>query len=224
MLSSSETGGNATRAFRRTVGGAVLIVIQAMVIGFTANAVSPHRLPWIRIPLRDTHRMAASREALTVQPSRKVARNSVVAGPPVMAVPATRPDQPPAVTQPRAKPAAKPKKVQALFTTLPDAKALFDQKAAVFIDARHKEDYDQEHITGALSLFVEDLDKLYDDVLGAIPKGRAMITYCSDPQCETAIKLADALVARGHTCVYILLEGMPGWKDAGYPVTTGGAP
>jgi len=112
---------------------------------------------------------------------------------------------------------ASAKRIGALFTTLPDAKALFDRKAAIFIDARHSEDYDLEHIPGAVSLFVEDLDKLYEGALGAVPKDRTLVTYCSDPQCGTATKLADALAARGYTRVLILLEGLPGWKGAGYP-------
>jgi len=111
----------------------------------------------------------------------------------------------------------KAKKVEALFTTLADAKALFDRKGAIFIDSRHREDYELERIPGAVWLFVEDVDRLYDGVLGSIPKDRTLITYCSDPQCGSAIKLADELVARGHTKVFILLEGLPGWKEAGYP-------
>jgi len=123
-----------------------------------------------------------------------------------------------------ANPTPEPRKVEALFTTLPDAKALFDRKDAVFVDARRKEDYDIEHIAEALSLFVEDVDVLYESVMGTLPKDRTVVTYCSDAQCDTAIKLADALVARGHTRVFILLEGIPGWKGAGYPTGTGGAP
>lgn len=241
----------------RTAARAALIVIQATVIGFAANAVSPHRLPWIRIPLKATHRIAAWHEVLAVQPSKTITlKPKVVANPPVEDAAenaATRPVQvaksvnPPVIPRtspstmkmpslkttipPKIQPTAvlatklvtKPKKIEALFTTLPDAKALFDRKTALFIDAREKEDYDLEHIQGAQSLCAEDLDKLYDGVLGKTAKDQVIVTYCSDPQCDTAIKLADALVARGHTHVFILLEGLPGWKDAGYPTTTGGA-
>lgn len=134
---------------------------------------------------------------------------------------AVRPERPVAATP---TPEPGPRKVAALFTTLPDAKALFDRKDVVFVDARRKEDYDLGHITGALSLFVEDVDVLYESVMGTLPKDRTVVTYCSDAQCDTAIRLADALVARGHTRVFILLEGIPGWKGAGYPTETGGVP
>ncbi|MEN6521337.1 MAG: rhodanese-like domain-containing protein [Armatimonadota bacterium] len=116
------------------------------------------------------------------------------------------------------------KKAEALFTTLDDAKTCFDKKGAVFLDGRAAIDYRSEHITGAISLFCEEFDELYEQVLGSIPKDRLIITYCSDPECTEAIKLADTLVAKGHTRVVILLEGLPGWKDAGYPTSTGKEP
>lgn len=119
------------------------------------------------------------------------------------------------------KPQPAPKKIQALFTNLEDAKACFDSKSAIFLDARLSEDYEAEHITGAMWLCYESVEEDYAKVMSQLPKDRLLITYCSDQQCASAIKLADALVARGHTRVVIMLEGLPGWKDAGYPTTTG---
>jgi rhodanese-related sulfurtransferase len=116
------------------------------------------------------------------------------------------------------------KPVEALFTTLRDAKALFDGGQALFVDARHQADYAAEHISGALSLYVDDVEALYTRVLGGVPKDKAVVTYCSDAQCEAAVKLADALVARGHTRVFILLDGLPGWTAAGYPTRAGANP
>ncbi|MBI2842493.1 MAG: hypothetical protein HYX78_03755 [Armatimonadetes bacterium] len=113
--------------------------------------------------------------------------------------------------------------VQALFTTLEDAKACFDSKTALFVDARPAEDYQAEHVPGAVSLYSEKLSELYDAVLGATPKDKLLVTYCSDPECSAAVELADQLVARGHTRVVILLEGLPGWKSAGYPTVSGKA-
>lgn len=109
------------------------------------------------------------------------------------------------------------KTAQALFTTLDDAKLLFDKNAAIFLDGRPTIDYEAEHIQGAVSLFAENVDDLYEKVLGNVLKDRIIVTYCSDPECIEAMKLADALVANGFTKVVILLEGLPGWKEAGYP-------
>lgn len=117
----------------------------------------------------------------------------------------------------------KPVKLQALFTNLGDAKKLYDKGGALFIDARHSEDFDEEHIRGAVNLYAEDFNQLYEHVLGKVDKNRTIITYCSDPQCDTSIKLGDMLAANGYKHVLILLEGLPGWKDSGYPTEKAGA-
>lgn len=127
----------------------------------------------------------------------------------------------PRVEQTSEQPAKQP---EALFTNLKDAKALFDKKSAIFLDARMPEDFEAEHIPGSRSLFCEKVDDLYQKLLAGVPKDRIIVTYCSDPECSEAIDLADALVAKGYTKVVILLEGLPGWKDAGYSTTQGKEP
>jgi rhodanese-related sulfurtransferase len=245
-------------------------VVQAAAIGLGANAVNPKGLPWIRVPLRETHRVATAEEVRPSSPVRPAARPVEpapvavpaplkVARPPAATpvpdaipepAPATVTVPPPApivkaVPVPSSKLAPKPAaknvahlsppvkpspaapaavKHEALFTSLTDAKALFDAKDAVFVDARHQADYEAEHIAGARDLFVDEVGTLYEGALGGVPKNRTIVTYCSDPRCDAAIKLADALVARGHTRVFILLEGIPGWRDAGYPTAKGGTP
>lgn len=116
-----------------------------------------------------------------------------------------------------AKSPEKPKQAEALFTTLEDAKSLYDRNAALFVDGRLPIDYEAEHISGAVNLFCEKVDELCEKVLWNVPKDKVIITYCSDPECTESVKLADALVAKGFTKVVILLEGLPGWKYSGYP-------
>jgi len=224
---------------RKAIVGAAFIVLQATAVGLGVNVLSPNPLPWIRVPPHMTRKVADSKTVLGSETIKKTQTEPKSPAdkdrsessqdttapvvekkePPVVAI-AQKPSSvsgssPRKVEKIEAAPKAK--KVEALFTTLADAKVLFDRKEAIFIDSRHREDYELERIPGALWLFVEDVDRLYDEVLGSIPKDRTLITYCSDPQCGSAIKLADELVARGHTKVFILLEGLPGWKEAGYP-------
>ncbi len=111
---------------------------------------------------------------------------------------------------------------QAAFITLADAKPLYDSGDAVFVDARHELDYKEAHITGAKLLYYDEVDKYYASAIGGIPKDKPIVVYCYDPECESAISAGDALVARGHTRVYILIDCLPGWESAGYPVTRGG--
>ncbi len=111
---------------------------------------------------------------------------------------------------------------QAAFITLADAKPLYVSGEAVFVDARHELDYKEAHITGAKLLYYDEVDKYYPGAVGDTPKDRPIVVYCYDPECESAISAGDALVARGHTRVYILIDCLPGWESAGYPVTRGG--
>ena len=111
---------------------------------------------------------------------------------------------------------------QAAFITLADAKLLYDSGEALFVDARHELDFREAHITGAKLLYYDEVDKYYPSAVGDIPKDKPIVVYCYDPECESAISAGDALVARGHTRVYILIDCLPGWESAGYPVTRGG--
>lgn len=59
--------------------------------------------------------------------------------------------------------------------TLADAKKDFDSKAAVFIDTHTKEQFDLEHIPGALNIQANTIKQNLDKV----PKGKKIIAYCS---------------------------------------------
>ena len=57
--------------------------------------------------------------------------------------------------------------------TLADAKLAFDNNTAVFVDARAPETYKEEHIKGAINIWLGKPD------LDAVPKGKTIIVYCS---------------------------------------------
>lgn len=59
--------------------------------------------------------------------------------------------------------------------TLADAKKDYDSKTAVFIDTHGKEQFDAEHIAGAINIPANRLDEYIDK----IPKGKKLILYCS---------------------------------------------
>jgi hypothetical protein len=58
---------------------------------------------------------------------------------------------------------------------LTEAKAAYDQREAVFVDVRGEQYYQQNHITGALSLPEEQLP----DRLGELDTQAWIITYCT---------------------------------------------
>jgi len=58
--------------------------------------------------------------------------------------------------------------------SLEDAKKAYDDKAAIFIDARSPESYKGEHIRGATNI---PLGSTTD--FSSLPKGKTIIVYCS---------------------------------------------
>lgn len=190
-------------------------------------ASAPIRMPSPKSTVVKADKASASQPDTVIMPKAKAPQSQTEPRKPVAAVAfAPLSAQQPAKKVDTPKPEAKKsdpavKKIQALFTNLKDAKACFDSKSAIFLDARLAEDYEAEHISGALWLCIESVEEDYDKVLSKTPKDELLITYCSDQQCASAIKLADELVALGHTRVVIMLEGLPGWKAASYPVASG---
>lgn len=60
--------------------------------------------------------------------------------------------------------------------TLQELKSILDQKTDVIIvDARGKNSFEQEHIKGAISMPVEEVDARLDE----LPKDREIVFYCT---------------------------------------------
>ncbi len=115
--------------------------------------------------------------------------------------------------------ALKNKANQIPFVELEEAKRLFDEKAALFLDSRSKDDYRDSHIKEAIALPLISLvrDKTLADRI--IPdKNRLYIVYCSGEGCDLSVELAKELIAFGYSNVKVLGEGYPGWAEADYPV------
>ena len=113
----------------------------------------------------------------------------------------------------------KDKANQIPFVELEEAKRFFDEKAALFLDSRSKEDYRDSHIKEAIALPLISL--VQDKTLAGriIPdKNRLYIVYCSGEGCDLSVELAKELIASGYSNVKVLGEGYPGWAKANYPV------
>jgi rhodanese-related sulfurtransferase len=98
------------------------------------------------------------------------------------------------------------------------AKQIFDSGNVLFIDARTREDYDDGHIPGAVSLPVGQFDEHIDAFLGQHDIERSIVTYCSGRTCEDSHNLAQLLIDFGYIDVKVFIDGFPGWEAEGYPV------
>ncbi len=85
----------------------------------------------------------------------------------------------------------------------------------VLFDVRSAYAYQNEHIKGAISLPLPEIRT--SSALASIPTNQMIVTYCSCPH-HLAQMAADVLGTIGYHHVFVLDEGLPGWKSAGYPM------
>ena len=101
----------------------------------------------------------------------------------------------------------------------------FDRKAAVFLDARKPEEYQEGHIPGAVNFSALEINKFAPLVMPQLPdKNQELIAYCIGGDCTLSTELAQMLKEQGYTHVEVYEGGWPEWKKAGYPVHTGDIP
>jgi rhodanese-related sulfurtransferase len=108
-----------------------------------------------------------------------------------------------------------------LDISLADAKKLFTEKAAVFMDARSSDDYESEHIQGAHSLPWHDVDRRFIAVAENISPDTPIITYCDGETCSLSHDLALFLLNMGFNNVRVLVNGWTVWLKDRLPVEKG---
>jgi len=105
------------------------------------------------------------------------------------------------------------------FIALKEAKKIFDEGSAVFLDSRSSADYRDSHILGARELPLVSLVQNRDLAGEIIPdKTAPYIVYCSGEGCDLSVELAKELISLGYLNIKVLGEGYPGWAEAMYPV------
>ena len=101
---------------------------------------------------------------------------------------------------------------------LEEAKYLYDNRKAIFVDARSKEEFDALHIKGAISIPVntaaEEIAK-NRSILGQ--SGKIIVIYCHGIGCHLSDKTAYEIYDAGFKNVAIFFGGWNSWSDAKYP-------
>jgi rhodanese-related sulfurtransferase len=87
------------------------------------------------------------------------------------------------------------------------------------LDVRGREAYEAGHVPGAIHL---PRGKMTARKMAEWPAGTLFVTYCAGPHCNGADRAALAL-ARLGVPVKIMIGGITGWADEGFPVAAGGA-
>ncbi|MEM9299033.1 MAG: rhodanese-like domain-containing protein [Bacteroidota bacterium] len=83
----------------------------------------------------------------------------------------------------------------------------------LWLDAREVDDYEQEHIPGALLLNETSWDELIAQVFEAWQPDMRIVVYCSSAGCNASAKVAERLREDGLSNVFVLKEGWEAWKE-----------
>jgi rhodanese-related sulfurtransferase len=112
---------------------------------------------------------------------------------------------------------------QRLDISLAEAKKLFVENRAIFIDARSSEAYATGHIAGALSLPGDDAEQQFIEATENISSDTMIITYCDGETCNLSHNLALFLLDMGFSNVRVLINGWTVWVKRNLPVEKGNA-
>lgn len=87
----------------------------------------------------------------------------------------------------------------------------------IFIDARSREQFAKERISGSFNIPWNEFDyKSTALLVSKFRKDKKYLVYCESHQCWLGPKLADRLVDMGFSEIYICREGIQGWKKKGF--------
>jgi len=89
------------------------------------------------------------------------------------------------------------------------------EKQFTVIDARTKEEYDETHIFGAISIPEKDFEQF--TTLLPEDKNVQLVVYCNDIRFGTSTKWASKAAAHGYTNIVIYSEGFSAWKARHMP-------
>ncbi len=88
-----------------------------------------------------------------------------------------------------------------------------DRGDVVVVDVRPEPEYRAGHISGAISVPVDDLERR----LNELPEDAEIVAYCRGPYCVYADEAVRTLVRQGRSARR-LQDGFPEWDVAGLPV------
>ena len=99
--------------------------------------------------------------------------------------------------------------------------ALYNELMAgsvILLDARPLTEYQAGHLPGALSLPVDAFDQHFSEVQLFLFSEQPIVTYCSGPSCDDALRLALRLRDEGFSAVSLYLPGVQDWQATGLPL------
>jgi len=82
----------------------------------------------------------------------------------------------------------------------------------ILVDVLSSDSYEKEHIAGAISIALADLEKKAESLL---KKDDNIVVYCASFECSASTKAAEKLTAMGYKNVLDYKGGLKDYKEAG---------
>ncbi|WP_025686540.1 ArsR/SmtB family transcription factor [Paenibacillus maysiensis] len=92
--------------------------------------------------------------------------------------------------------------------TMDEVREKINNDSIILVDLRPKEEYDMDHIAGAISMPMEELDALIKE----IPKNTEIIAYCRGPLCVYSALATQKLQSEGFRS-FRMEEGLNEWQE-----------
>lgn len=83
------------------------------------------------------------------------------------------------------------------------------------VDVLDKEHYQEEHIRGAISLPLNEIEERANKLL---EEGEVIVVYCASFQCQASTKAAEKLSSLGYKHVLDYKGGLKDYKEANLPL------
>ena len=99
------------------------------------------------------------------------------------------------------------------LVSMQELQQLVDKGSVYVIDVRPREEYEQNHMPGAVSMPLEELP----DLLTSLPKKKEIVAYCRSEFCILADKAVAILTQHGYKARRMDV-GLVDWMLAGFPL------
>ncbi|KGK98367.1 hypothetical protein LI82_11715 [Methanococcoides methylutens] len=96
-----------------------------------------------------------------------------------------------------------------------EAKKMIDSGEVFLLDVRTVNEFETEHIEGAVNINVNELGSRLDEV----SRDETILVYCRTG--ARSVTASNILVDAGYADVYNMLGGINKWKAEGYPYVSG---
>ena len=101
--------------------------------------------------------------------------------------------------------------------TVERMKELFDGGETFILDARDPEAFEEERIPGSINIPYDQLPSYYDQLSAMVPTDAVVVCYCWSPTCDFSDQLAQELKFMGYETILVFTGGWEHWQEAGHP-------